>query len=338
MKTNTIKHNISVNFTMPVFNRYQATQRSLLELRKTESSINYTITVVDNGSDEKLVKKLKEFYHIGIIDKLYLLPKNMGIACACNIGWEMTNADYYCKIDNDTMPLSKNWLSRLFALWSNGNRMSNIGYAPDIDTLTRNPNYIKVADEILGICDNTLAGTGIFIPKSVSDIVGYWNEEYGLYGAEDGDYGVRMKYLNFTQYYYLKDLYIRFDLDKLDNAQYIEHGLDKEIEMKNYKRNTHGYFGRFGLNSFLFNYNIRTPNVCKKYKIKDIDNNIVTLELNKRFSEVDRALEECSNILMKAQLDYGEIGLYNATIIEKMKSVLKECGEDTETFTKNLNL
>ncbi len=329
---------VYVNFTMPVFNRYFATQKSLLELRKTETSINYKITVVDNGSDEKLVNKLKEFYSIGIIDKLFLLQKNMGIACACNIGWKMTPADFYCKIDNDTMPISRDWLTRLFSLWSHGDKYSNIGYAENTKILCSNPNYIKSSDGILGICDSTLAGTGIFIPKIVSDVLGYWNDEYGLYGAEDGDYGVRMRYLNIIQYYYLRESFIRYDLDKLDDAQYLDHGLDKSKELDSFKKNSKGYFGRFGLNSYLFNYNIRTPKVCQKYEIDDIDNNIVHLRENKRYKLVNKALEVCSDLLMNAHKSYGEGGLYNPVIIEKMKSIMKDCGEDVDTFSKNLEV
>lgn len=329
-------HETTVNFTMPVFNRYLATQKALLELRKTDTNIDYTITVVDNGSDENLVKKLKEFHKIGIIDKLFLLDRNMGIACACNIGWEMTSAKYYCKIDNDTMPIKKDWMSSIFKLWENGERFSNIGYAENHEVICKNKNFKNINGEILGICDKTLPGTGIFIPEVVSDIVGYWNEEYGLYGAEDGDYGIRMKYLDFKQYYYLKDNYIRFDLDKLDDACYIEHGLNKKEQIDAYKKNKNGYFGRFGLNSYLFNYNIRSPKVCRKYDIYDVDDFKVHLKENKRFKDVDIALEKCSDLLMHSHVDNGEFGLYDPDLIEKMKKILKACDEDTETFNKNL--
>ena len=51
-----------INFTMPVFNRFSATQKALLGLYKTDKSIPYSITVVDNGSESALVKRLLEFY------------------------------------------------------------------------------------------------------------------------------------------------------------------------------------------------------------------------------------------------------------------------------------
>jgi glycosyltransferase involved in cell wall biosynthesis len=189
---------------MPVFNRYELTQAALLALRKCSRDIPFTVTVVDNGSDADLVKKLIEFKEGGIIDKLFLLEKNMGISCACNIGWEMTDAPVYMKLDNDIVIKDRDFFSKVFKLWSHGDPFSTFGPASRQLTL-RSPGAIHTPDGVLGLCANTLIGQAIFIPKQVSDILGLWSEDYGLYGAEDGDYGLRMHFVGVKQYYYCSE-------------------------------------------------------------------------------------------------------------------------------------
>ena len=325
-----------INFTMPVFNRFSATQKALLGLYKTDKSIPYSITVVDNGSESSLVKKLFEFYHAGIIDKLFLLPRNMGIACASNIGWEMTPADVYCKIDNDTTPTRKDWTLRLFKMWENGDALSNLGYASSREQLLKNPGAIDTPYGMMGVCSVNLGGTGIFIPRKVSNIIGFWNEEYGLYGAEDGDYGVRMQCLNFKQYYYLGEQYIRYDLDDVDEAKYTEHGLCKSAEFAKVMERG-GFYGLFRINNFLFNLCVRSPRVPRKFYIKDIDkNHYVVLGENKEFKCVEMALNECMRLLKKF-CQKGKANLYDEDLLYKLKVVLKSCGQDMDSFVKNIS-
>ena len=325
-----------INFTMPVFNRFSATQKALLGLYKTDKSIPYSITVVDNGSESALVKRLLEFYHAGIIDKLFLLPRNMGIACASNIGWEMTPADVYCKIDNDTTPTRKDWTLRLFKMWENGDALSNLGYASSREQLLKNPGAIDTPYGVMGGCSVNLGGTGIFIPRNISNIIGFWNEEYGLYGAEDGDYGVRMQCLNFKQYYYLGEQYIRYDLDDVDEAKYIEHGLCKSAEFAK-AMECGGFYGLFRINNFLFNLCVRSPRVPRKFYIKDIDkNHYVVLGENKEFKCVEMALNECMRLLKKF-CQKGKANLYDEDLLYKLKVVLKSCGQDMDSFVKNIS-
>jgi GT2 family glycosyltransferase len=83
-----------LNITIPVFNRFHLTQKTLLSLRRSAQTVPFVITVVDNGSKPELVQRLCEFHASGIIDNLYLLPRNMGIAAAANIGWEQVSAPF----------------------------------------------------------------------------------------------------------------------------------------------------------------------------------------------------------------------------------------------------
>ena len=97
------------NVTIPVFNRPGATRETILALRRTSQEVPFDITVVDNGSDPALVGMLLEFRERGVIDHLFLLPRNMGVACAANVGWELVPAPIYMKLDNDTAMRRTRW-------------------------------------------------------------------------------------------------------------------------------------------------------------------------------------------------------------------------------------
>jgi len=316
---------------MPVFNRLTATQKALVELFKSDRAIPFSITVVDNGSESQLVNKLKKFYEDKIIDKLFLLPKNMGIACACNIGWEMTPAEFYCKIDNDTAPVKKDWIPSLFRLWRHGESLSTLGYAATKEQLLQNPGTIHTDDGVLGICKTNLAGTGIFIPKAVSDILGYWNEEYGLYGAEDGDYGLRMMCADFSQYYYYGPDYIRYDLDGTNEAQYDKYGLNKKEEHFSLFRDRYNKYGPFVINHYLYNYCIRNWKVKKRYYIKDIDSQCrVDIAEYDDYKETRFALNQCKILIDKA-LGHEE-DIFDGDFIVQLKKIMKTCGQDLDSF------
>ena len=324
---------VVINFTMPVFNRLAATQKALVALFASDRSIPFSITVVDNGSEPELVSKLRKLHEDKIIDKLFLLPKNMGIACACNIGWEMTPAAYYCKIDNDTAPVRKDWIPSLFRLWRYGRPLSTLGYAAAKEQLLQNPGAIHTEEGILGICTLNLAGTGIFIPKAVSDILGYWNEEYGLYGAEDGDYGLRMQCAGFPQYYYYAPDYIRYDLDATDEAQYTARGVNKRKERTLLFYDKRKNLGPFKINQYLYHTCVRSWKVKRRYYIKDIDEKYrVAIAEREDYKDTRIALWRCKKLIEKVLLQKeGEL-LDNDDFIEKLKGIMANCGQSINSF------
>ena len=175
-----------LNITIPVFNRYHLTQKTLLALRKTAPGIPFVVTVVDNGSAPDLRERLVNLRSDGLIDNLFLLPRNMGISCACNIGWRAVDAPYYMKLDNDMVATTPRWLDHVFRLWAHGEPLSIIGPIFEQEKLTGHPGTLHTPEGILGICQGNVPGGATIIPKSVSDIIGYWSEDYGLYGADDG--------------------------------------------------------------------------------------------------------------------------------------------------------
>ena len=315
-----------VNITMPVFNRYHATQRAILALRRTSQAIPFTLTVVDNGSDPDLVQKLVEFREGGIIDHLYLLPENMGISCAANIGWQMMDAPFYMKLDNDIVIRERDWLPKLFKLWRHGETLSNLGGANSETTFWATPGAIHTPDGVLGRSVTHIQGQAILIPKAVSDILGLWSEDYGLYGAEDGDYGARMNCVGFPQYHYLgPDIFDDLGHSDIDET-YTAHNLDKRAEHRRLFIADDGGIGLFRVNYMFYDFCIRNWKVPLRYEIVDIyDKYHVRVKTREEYIPVMQALQECTRLTDKL---YREgIKEYTCDMIEKFKTIMGECGQ-----------
>src|SRR3989344_3899986 len=84
------------------WNRWRDTIECLNSLKKLTYS-NFKIVVIDNGSTDKSVVKLKKY---SSLIKLILLGKNYGFSYANNIGirWAIkNNAKYVLLLNNDTI-------------------------------------------------------------------------------------------------------------------------------------------------------------------------------------------------------------------------------------------
>ena len=317
----------TVNITIPVFNRLVLTQKTILALRESGDSIPFTITVVDNGSEPALVSRLQELHRDGLIDKLFLLPRNMGISCACNIGWAMTDAPCFLKLDNDMLAQDPDWLEKLFTLWRHGEPLSTLGPAWTEEQLLANDGALHTPDGILGICRTNLPGAVLFVPKAVSDILGFWNEDYGLYGAEDGDYGARMNSAGFPQYYYLAQGLIR-DMGLEEKPEDRDYALDRQGEHQALFVDEKGGTGLFKLNNYLYKYGIRNLKVPLRYAVADVDGNgKVRLRENKDYPPVRQALDVCRREMNRARASKDPDQIFRGEFIERLRTVMRECGQ-----------
>ena len=316
-----------VNITIPVFNRFVLTQKTLLALRKSKTSIPFTVTVVDNGSDAALVSRLREFYQAGIIDKLFLLPENMGISCACNIGWAMTDAPVYMKLDNDSLVRDPAWLEKLFKLWRHGETLSTLGPAWTEEQLLANAGALHTPDGVLGICATNLQGSAMFVPKAVSDVLGYWSEDYGIYGAEDGDYGLRMTCAGFHQYYYLASELLR-DMSADEKPDDVDYVLDRQGELRALFMDKKSGEGFFRLNSYLYHQCIRNWKIPLRYAVDDVDDDrTVRLKEREEYVPVRQALERCKQLVDKAYASGDPDAIFHEEFIERLKGIMRECGQ-----------
>ncbi|HYX12799.1 MAG TPA: glycosyltransferase [Nostoc sp.] len=179
-----------VNIGIVTFNRLEFTKEAIASVVKY-TCFPHTITVVDNASHDGTKEYLKELHQTGIINNLILLEDNIGIAKASNLAWlQEPEALYYLKYDNDIVIQKNNWLSTLVSVVDAIPEIGVIGYNFEPISyplqIIRN-HQIRVKEE------GNIGGACFLIPKRTQDILGYWCEDYGLYGFEDVDYSFRVK-------------------------------------------------------------------------------------------------------------------------------------------------
>lgn len=219
------------SIVMVTFNRWGLTRQSLLSIFKN-TFLPHVLTVVDNASWDGTQEKLKYLRSTSKIDKLILLPKNMGIGQGKNFGlksWE-DNADWHCCIDNDVV-VSPYWLSYL----------CYASMLPELGVVGCNvqefgtrykwfiPSHWKTVNGV--VLDNCPNPGGIYVMSDATfRKLGYFRE-MSLYGLEDSELHSRQRHHG------LRSAYVR-NVDCKELA-------DEDFKMKNgqsyreFKTDTH---------------------------------------------------------------------------------------------------
>lgn len=186
-----VPKNKYVNICMVTFNRLEFTKKAV------ESLVRYTryphvITIVDNNSQDGSKEYLQELKRKGIIKNLVLLEDNIGVAKASNIAWSREpEAEYYLKLDNDIIIQKTDWLSPMVEAIDNIPKLGAIGY--NFESVSYPLETIQGGYRLRVKRNANIGGACYLIPKRVERILGYWCEDYGLYGEEDGDYSYRIR-------------------------------------------------------------------------------------------------------------------------------------------------
>ena len=240
-----------VNITVTSYNRLASTRRCLESLRLT-AGIGYTLTVVDNNSRDGSREYLISLYESGAIDRLFLCKYNVGVSVAANLGWAAVDTPYYVKLDNDVELLRSDWLNNLIELSIRAPGTGSIGYYIEAqrDESSQGP-FFDVPRSV---------GSCILISREAHERLGFWNEDYGLYGMEDSDFGTRVGAAGLkSRYASHSERYIRHSHDLyLGNER-----LDDEI------RKTHGvsdeFTAMFYFNNAMFLSGVRPVYVKRKF-------------------------------------------------------------------------
>jgi len=184
----------AVNVTIVTYNRLACTRRCIDSVRRL-AGFPHQIVVVDNASVDGTREYLQSLLAEGSIHRLALLDENMGVAPAFNLGWELCPADYYMKVDNDVEFHRPGWLAELTGYADAYPEIAMLGFGCNSSGL----RYASVTDAVLHYQGHV--GGCALIRRDVLDKLGWWNEDYGLYGEEDSDYGLRARlagYVNLT--------------------------------------------------------------------------------------------------------------------------------------------
>ncbi len=189
-----------VNIGMVTFNRLEFTKAAIAALFQ-HTCFPHVITVVDNGSTDGTPEYLQALYQQGFITNLILLSNNVGIAKASNLAWSHEpDAEYYLKLDNDIVIQKPGWLSRMVEVIDRIPELGAIAYNFEPESYpVREIRGLSVRPKI-----GNLNGACTLIPKRTHQTLGFWCEDYGLYGEEDADYGLRI-HLHGLQNAYMED-------------------------------------------------------------------------------------------------------------------------------------
>ena len=279
----------SLDIVMPVFNRYKETLTSINALNKYKVN-NLKLTVIDNGSDNDLRSELLKLYNDKFIDYLYFLNKNYGVSCACNVGWELSRSSFFMKLDNDIEIISPTWIEDIFSMW--GKKRYSTIFGPDW-SCTNNIGKTVTEHGIFWNIPYSFSGAAFLVSRKVNDLIGYFNEDYGLYGEEDADYCLRCHYAGIRKYSY--DARNMLKHNGTDNSVYKDKNVDKAMAHNinvGYGKRT----GIFALNIFLYKNKLRDLNILRKYKIKNISNHTIEIEENSEYTRFHDRLLECLKI------------------------------------------
>jgi GT2 family glycosyltransferase len=219
-----------VNIGMVTFNRLEFTKQAIdAVLRFTNCP--YVLTVVDNCSQDGTQDYLKELKRRGVIKNLVLLTENIGVARASNLAWQQEpQAGYYLKLDNDIVVQKPGWLNRM---------VETVDAVPELAALAYNFEPVSYPLETVHGCrirpkrDANLGGACYLIPKRAHEALGYWCEDYGLYGEEDHDHSVRLRLAGFLNAY-MEDEDIGFHLPsgKAGSIDPVSHHTDDAREQQ----------------------------------------------------------------------------------------------------------
>lgn len=204
------------NLVSATFNRINDTLQALPNIKKTASAdIPFMLTVVDNGSTDGSVNALKSLYKEGIIDNLILLPENVGVSKAQNLGWKLfeSQAEIFGKVDNDVIFTKDNWLNPLIEVIDNAPEVGAIGYNCE----AKNTYAIVQSGEVsYRFKGGNVGGACFFVTPQAHTQLGYWCEDFDKYGEEDADMGVRVM-MSGLKNAYMNDEEVMLHLPEITN-------------------------------------------------------------------------------------------------------------------------
>lgn len=184
------------NIVLTTYNRIECTRAAIISIRALTRG-PYLLTVVDNASQDGTREFLRREQAAGRIDRLFLLERNMGVACACNTGLAAVDAPFFVKFDNDVTVLKPDWLERLVKVAGRNPVLGSLAfdvYGHDLPATTLPGGDTVHPAEFCG-------GSCMVLRRDVLDALGFFCEDYGLYGEEDADLGSRIGILGLANAY-----------------------------------------------------------------------------------------------------------------------------------------
>jgi GT2 family glycosyltransferase len=277
-----------VNITVPTCNRLEFTKRTLSAVKK-HTRTPHVLTVVDNGSTDGTPEFLVQLARDGLIDNLILFRRNMGVACAANMGFDVGMKPLYLKLDNDMEVVRPDWLAPLVGLWCDtpevsliGPRLPGSGHPFETVTLPGGARVLRAL--------SNLSGAALLVSADVCGKLGYFCEDYGLYGEEDADYSHRAKEAGYLLTAFDAAGVVRH-LGEVSRAQPGYAALKTRQREKN-TRNARG-ISPFALNCYLYNHRLVPLRVPRRYRPVKAEGYYWDVALEAAYSRRRKFVQEC---------------------------------------------
>jgi GT2 family glycosyltransferase len=206
---------------MVAWNQLEYIKQVVKTLDECTERDQYKFVVVDNASDCDTVTYLQEMYDDGVIDVLITNDINTGYIVAANQGYKVAketyNLPYTTWVGSDIL-FQKDWLPKFLQIFENNDKIGAVGpisnYVAGLQAIQHNVYGIKKEETKL------LIGFFITIKDEVIQKIGPLDESFGMGGADDLDYSVRIReagyklYINrevFIYHYGSKSLMAKFE-------------------------------------------------------------------------------------------------------------------------------
>jgi len=174
---------------MVTYDRIEFTRQAIDALIR-HTNHPYVLTVVDNASRDGTQAYLRELQRKGVVRNLLLLPENIGVARASNLAWSQEPAAaHYLKLDNDIVIQKPGWLGMMVEVIDKLPELGAVGY--NFESSSFPAQDVRACR--IRLKTGNLGGACYLVPKRVHERLGFWCEDYGLYGEEDADYSARLE-------------------------------------------------------------------------------------------------------------------------------------------------
>ena len=224
----------------------------------------FKISVADNASTDGTREYLQEIFRMGKINKLVLLDRNYGIAAASNTLWELSEADYFVKLDNDIELINSNWTDSFIKILNQKSdfKIGAVSYnfyrnSPDAPTI----DIVDAGNIKFELPRNTaeIYGGCVFIKKNIHSELGYWSEDFGRYGWEDTDYGIRLMLSGYNCAF------------ALENNLMVHHGETEDVKDADYmafkKKKFKDLSKMMAANFFMYLLSIKSKKAERRYRL-----------------------------------------------------------------------
>lgn len=185
---------------MVTYNRLDLTKQTLDNLFKV-TDYPFDLIIVDNNSKDKTVEYIYQFIESQINNKheyfsefkLIRNADNLGIAVARNQALLAAKTPWLSTIDNDVI-LPQGWLKDCINILQTNPRYGMLGVNMENVTypIVKNLKHTW-QDKPKG----NLGTACTVFNQSLHKMLGFFNTEYGLYGEEDADFGMRVRVAGF---------------------------------------------------------------------------------------------------------------------------------------------